>query len=573
MGRTTLLTHRRFGPLFLAQILGSFNDNFLKNALVILVTFRSMSVLGLDPEQMIPVAGICYILPFFLFSAPSGWLADRMNKARLLRWVKAAEVGIMGLAVAGFAAQSPGVLLAALFLMGTHSTVFGPSKYSILPQLLRDDELVSGNALLETGTNLAILAGTLLGGLMVGREPVLGGVLMMCVAVVGLVAAWLIPDVSTQHTSDNADWRPIAIAREQITIARRDATVWNAILGISTFWALTAAFLALFPPYTKTVVHGSEGVASLFLATYSFGIGLGAMVCARLSRPRLELGLVPLGAVGMAMFILDLYRIGSPWPSVGTVQLAPFLMRPISWRILADIGMTAFSSGIFLVPFNTLVQVSTNPSERTRVMSANNLMNSLFVVAFALVQTVGLRYLPTLPFFLGIGALNVMLTLWLGWRLPALYAQFVAWFVVKGLLRLGIEGAERVPARGPVVLAARWGTPIRALAIVQAGNRPFRVVIGRDGTPGWLGWVLGHLGYLPLHASPATALGDGEAVCVFTSDPDPVALSVPGTPIIPVYVVGGHRWYERIRVRFGLPRDAIARVGASASVSKKIEED
>jgi hypothetical protein len=209
---------------------------------------------------------------------------------------------------------------------------------------------------------------------------------------------------------------------------------------------------------------------------------------------------------------------------------------------------------LFLVPFNTLVQVSTNPAERTRVMAGNNLVNSLFIVTFAVFQTIGLRYLPPLPFFLLLGGFNLLLTLWLGLRLPALYAQFIAWVLVKGFFRLGIEGADRVPSKGPVLLVGRAGTPLRALAIVQAGNRPIRVVIEREGTPGWLGWVLGHLGYLPLHSSPELAFQAGEAVCIFSGDPDAIAASVPGTAILPVFVVGGNRWYDRIRVRFGRPR-------------------
>ncbi|NDG27176.1 MAG: MFS transporter, partial [Proteobacteria bacterium] len=304
MSQIKLLKQKTFFPLFLTQFCGAFNDNFLKNAFVILVTFHGLKVAGLPEGVMVAVIGGCFILPFFLFSAQAGILADRWDKTRVIRYVKVAEVGIMGVAGAGLLTQSTLLLLSSVFLMGIHSTVFGPVKFSILPQHLNEDEIVGGNALIEAGTFLAVLLGTIMGGVMIeltdGALWVTLGLIL--VSVLGLISSFQIPSAPPSGSGIPMTWNPVSPTWEILKSTRKVPSVFNSLMGLSWFWFLGAAFLTLFPTYAKETLHQEQGVVTLFLCIFSIGIAVGSLLCERLSRHHLELGLVPFGSIGMSVF-------------------------------------------------------------------------------------------------------------------------------------------------------------------------------------------------------------------------------------------------------------------------------
>jgi MFS family permease len=303
-----LLKARRFAPFFATQFLGAFNDNLFKNALIVLLTFQAASWTALAPEVLTNLAAGIFILPFFLFSATAGQLADKYDKAKLARLVKLLEIVIMGVALLGFSMHSLAVLLTALFLLGLHSTLFGPVKYAILPQHLREKELVGGNALVEAGTFVAILIGTLAGGLLAGTagHPTWVAYAGLVIAVFGYLFSRGIPAAPAPAPELVVSLNPLSETWRNIGFARQNRTVFLSILGISWFWLYGALFLAQFPAYAKNVLGGSEGSVTLLLAVFTIGIGLGSLLCERLSAGHVEIGLVPFGSIGLTLFGIDL---------------------------------------------------------------------------------------------------------------------------------------------------------------------------------------------------------------------------------------------------------------------------
>ncbi|MCC6144219.1 MAG: MFS transporter, partial [Candidatus Hydrogenedentes bacterium] len=324
MHQLKLLAQRRFWPMFWTQFLGAFNDNFFKNALVILIAFKAVEVGGLDAQQMVALAGGLFILPFFLFSAVAGQMADRYSKSAFIPWIKVAEIAVMSLAAIGFLTENIVLLLVVLFLMGLQSALFGPVKFGILPQLLGRDELVAGNALVEMGTFLAILLGTIGGGLLIAVE---GGGLYVSLAVVafailGTLTSLFLIKLPAEAPDLKIQWNPVTPAWRIFQHTRANYSIFQSILGISWFWFLGASMLAVFPTWCTEVLNADETVVTLLLALFSVGIGIGSMLCERLSRGHLELGLVPLGSIGMTIFLVDLFIAGRPDSAFGEMQSA-----------------------------------------------------------------------------------------------------------------------------------------------------------------------------------------------------------------------------------------------------------
>lgn len=430
-GQFGLLKTRRFGPFFVTQFLGAFNDNLFKNALVVLLTFQAAQWTRLPPELLANLAAGIFILPFFLFSATAGQLADKYDKAMLARRVKVLEMLIMGLAAGGFWLHSLPVLLGALCLLGLHSALFGPVKYAILPQHLRAEELVGGNALIEAGTFVAILIGTLAGGLLAAAVAhpawiAFGGLL---VALAGYLGSRGIPDAPPPVPALRINLNPFSETWRNIGHARQNRVVFLAIIGISWFWLYGALFLAQFPVYAKHVLGGTESTVTLLLATFTVGIGLGSLLCERLSGKRLELGLVPLGAIGLTLFGIDLY-FASP---VGLAGQGPhsalaLLGRPAVWRVLFDLTLLGVFGGFFTVPLYALLQMRSAPAQRARIIAANNILNALFMVVGALSAGALLGGGLSIPALFGLAALlNMLVVLYIGWRAPEFPVRFVAW--------------------------------------------------------------------------------------------------------------------------------------------------
>ena len=532
-GQFGLLKTRRFAPLFGTQFLGAFNDNLYKNALIVLLTFQSAQWTTLAPELLANLAAGIFILPFFLFSATAGQLADKYDKALIARLTKLLEVAIMGVAAAGFWLHSLPVLMTALFLLGLQAALFGPVKFAILPQHLHPDELVGGNALIEAGTFVAILVGTLAGGLLAGAvaQPMWIAVGGLLVAVLGYLTSRDIPPAPAPDPGLKINLNPITETWNNINFARSNRTVFLSILGISWFWLYGALFLAQFPAYTKNVLGGGEATVTMLLAIFTVGIGLGSLLCERMSGKHVEIGLVPFGSIGLTLFGIDLY-FASPVGLVGngTHELLALLSIPAIWRVLFDLMMLGVFGGFFIVPLYALVQIRSAPEQRARIIAANNILNALFMVVGALGAAAALGAGLSIPALFGLAALlNALVAIYIYGLVPEFLLRFMAWMLLKAVYRLRTEGIEHIPTEGPALLAANHVSFADAVVIMGASPRPIRFVMDyRIFRIPILSFIFRHCGAIPIasakedpvmmekaFAEVSTALKNGELVGIF----------------------------------------------------------
>ena len=476
-----LLKTRRFLPFFTTQFFGAFNDNLFKNALVVLLTYQAASWTSLKPELLANLAAGIFILPFFIFSATAGQLADKYDKARLARLIKVLEIAIMVIAGTGFAIHSLAVLLGALFLFGVHSTLFGPVKYAILPQHLKEEELVGGNALVEAGTFVAILIGTLAGGLIAGLDHgtawiTAGG---LAVATAGYLASRKIPLAPAPDAQLRVNLNIFTETWRNIAFARENRTVFLSIVGISWFWLYGALFLAQFPAYAKNVLGGSETAVTLLLGTFTVGIGIGSILCERLSGRLVEIGLVPVGSIGLTLFGLDLaWASPSQAPGGELLGAMALLESGGTWRILFDLCGLGLFGGLFIVPLYALVQLRSNVAHRARIIAANNIMNAFFMVAGAMAAAGLLGAGLSIPALFGVAALcNAAVAIFIFKLVPEFLLRFVVWVLIHSVYRLDKRGVEHFPLEGPAVLVCNHPSLVDALVITAACRRPIRFVI------------------------------------------------------------------------------------------------
>jgi 1-acyl-sn-glycerol-3-phosphate acyltransferase len=536
MTQLDLFRQRRFGAMFWTQFLGALNDNVFKNALVILIAYKAWTILALSTEQLVALCGGIFILPFFLFSATAGQLGDKLSKPRLVRWIKAAEIGVMGIGAVGFAAGNLPILLLVLFLMGLQSTFFGPVKYSILPQLLSENELVGGNALVETGTFLAILLGTILGGALVAGGETglwLASFIVIAVAMAGWASSLLIPALPAENPALRFSWNPLPPSLETYRVTRSNRSVFLSILGASWFWFFGAAVLSVLPVYTKDVLRANEHVITFFLALFCTGIACGSLLCERLSERKLELGLVPFGSIGMTLFAFDLFLVGRPeWVSAGAdlAGLASFLGTFAGLRITADLLLLAAFSGFFIVPLYTLIQQRSDPQHRSRVIAGNNILGALFMLLASL-MLVGLfaAGLSVPQIFAVLALLNAAVAIYIYKLLPEFLFRFMAWIIANIMYRLKTVNRERIPVEGAALLVCNHASFADWLVIASACKRPVRFVMyhGFLKLP-LLGWFFRDAKVIPI--APARESGEtleaaydriaaelaaGEIVCIF----------------------------------------------------------
>jgi len=528
-----LLKTRRFAPFFVTQFLGAFNDNLYKNALVVLLTFHAASWTTLAPEVLTNLAAGIFIVPYFFFSATAGQLADKYDKAKLARLVKVLEMLIMGVAALGFFMQSLAVLLGALFLLGLHSTLFGPVKYAILPQHLREDELVGGNALVETGTFVAILVGTLAGGLLAGvaGHPSWVAFAGLLVAATGFLASLGIPAAPSPVPGLVVNLNPVSETWRNIGFARQNRTVFLSILGISWFWLYGALFLAQFPVYAKNVLGGNETSVTLLLATFTVGIGLGSMLCEKLSGQHVEIGLVPFGSIGLTLFGLDLvFASPASLPAGAPLTIVGLLGLHETWRVLFDLFALGLFGGFFIVPLYVLIQLRSAPEQRARIIAANNILNALFMVVGALVAAGMLSNGLTIPLLFGVAALcNALVALYIYTLVPEFMLRFVAWLLIHSIYRLEQKGIEHIPLEGPAVLICNHVSFVDPLVISSACRRPIRFVMDhRIFRMPLISFIFRHMRAIPIaparedpvmmeaaFAEVARALAEGELVGIF----------------------------------------------------------
>jgi len=476
-----LLHLRRFAPFFWTQSLGAFNDNVFKNALMLMVAFRANQHLAVASDVIINIAAGLFILHFFIFSATAGQIADRMEKATLIRRIKLLEIAIMACAGVAFFWGSTVFLMGLLFLMGTQSAFFGPVKYSIMPEHLKPEEIVGGNALVEMGTFIAILLGTICGGLLI-RLPqgpqVIGGILVG-VALAGWLASRMIPATAIQAPDLPIRWNLFQETWRTVHQARRERPIFLSILGISWFWLLGTAYLTQLPNFTKTVLSGDESVVTLLLALFSVGVGLGSMLCERLSDKKVELGLVPLGSIGLSLFGLDLFW-ATRFPESGVLRsVGQFMAVSGSLRVMIDFVLIGIFGGIYIVPLFAMVQTRTAAKERARVIAANNILNAFFMVLASVAGAVliGLMGVSIPVFFLLLSVANAAVAVYIYALVPEFAMRFLVWTITHTLYRFRHRDLERIPEAGPAVLVCNHVSYMDALLIIGACRRPVRFVI------------------------------------------------------------------------------------------------
>jgi len=476
-----LFKQRRFMPFFVTQALGAFNDNIFKNGLAALVVFQSSQIAGLNTNQVVNLSAMTFILPFFLFSALFGQFADKFEKSAQIRRIKLFEIFIMLLATLGFWLDYLPLLLGVLFLLGFQSTMFGPIKYGIIPQVLDRRELVGGNALVEMGTFVAILAGTIAGPLLMGIDsdwPVWISGAVLITSVVGYVASRDIPVAPAVAPDLKINWNFVVETVRNISFIKENRIVLNSVLGISWFWFFGATFLVQIPSFSETVLGGDERLMSTLLAMFIIGISTGSLLCERLSGGQVEIGLVPFGAIGLTLFGIDMYFASPSVPAVHAT-LSSFFALASNWRIVFDLVMIGIFSGFFIVPLYALVQQNTVPSHRSRVIAGNNILYAFFMVISAIIAMLLLGSIGfTIPeLFLFTAILNLVVTIYIFTVVPEFLMRFLVWILMHTIYRVEVSGIENIPEEGAVIVAANHVSFVDPLIVGGMIRRPIRFVM------------------------------------------------------------------------------------------------
>lgn len=476
---THVLKKRHFLFYFLTQLTGAFNDNLFKNGVVILIAAKGMTLFGLSPEICITLASGIFILPFFLGSAFAGQIADKYPKSTIIKYVKAFEILCMLLGIVGFYFLSLPLLVLVVFGMGAHSAVFGPVKYSILPQILKEDELLEGNALVETGTFLAILGGTILGGFLVllDNGPLIVGVASLAVAAIGYVLSLCIPPiapVAPDLVVGKSFWKP---TREILRITRRIRSVFLAVLGISWFWFFGAFLLQLFPVYVKSTLHADDHLITILLACFCVGTAVGSLLVERLSGKNLEMALVPIGSFGMSLFAADLALMSLPEQSE-VISVTAFLATGYGKRIVFDLLALSAFGGFFTVPLYTMMQQRVPKHEQSRVVGGNNIYNALFMVVASL--SLGILFalkVKVQHIFLILAAINALVAIYIFKLLPEFTLRFLAWILSRIMYRREVVGHDNIPRSGGVIVVCNHVSFIDWLVVGGSIRRPTRFVM------------------------------------------------------------------------------------------------
>jgi 1-acyl-sn-glycerol-3-phosphate acyltransferase len=529
-----LLGQRRFAPYFVVQLLGAFNDNVFRQAIIGLLGY-----MAIDQAQRglyTQLAPAIFILPYFLFSAHAGQIAEKLEKSKLIRITTAMEIAIMSLAAVGFLLQNMTVLLVALFATGVQSTLFGPVKYSILPAVLRPEELTGGNGLVEMGTSISILIGMLFGGLIFAvagtHGPVVAGISVVALAITGNLVSRMIPAVAAGAPELRIRWNPVPESLAVWRLTRRQLAVRNAVLGVSWFWFTGTVLTGNLPVYAEQYLGGTPTLYVFALAVFSVGVGIGSLLCEKLSGRVVEIGLVPLGAFGMSAFILDLYFAQPVASTMRGLDVSGFLAQPGSWRIVLDLAGIGLFSGFFVVPLFALIQSRTPGGELSRVIAGMNIQNAVFIV-LASVGGIALQRLLgwTIPqLFLALAVASVLVAVWIFTIVPEFLMRFLSWLLVRTLYRLRVRGVEaHVPDEGPALIVCNHVSYMDALILAASIPRPVRFVMY------WkifnipvMSWIFRTAKAIPIASAKEdpqlmqrafdevdAALADGEIVCIF----------------------------------------------------------
>lgn len=528
--QTSLLGQKRFLPYFVTQFFGAFNDNIFKNVLLLFVAFAGVGALPISSNLFINLAAGLFILPFFLFSASAGVLADKYEKSWFIRKVKLAEIGIMCLGAIGFITESYLILLVLLFLMGTQSAFFGPVKYALLPQQLKPNELVPGNALVETGTFLAILLGTLGAGVIASADNAkyIAAAAVVLFAVLGYISSRSIPEAPASAPDLSFKWQPIKQTKQTIAIAKSDRTVFLALMAISWFWFLGAAYLTQFPNFTKIYLNGNESAVSFLLALFSVGIAVGSLACDKLSNHRIEVGIVPIGSFGITIFgALMATSIPPQLPEFDS--FTQFIGYQELWPLFSYLLLLGASGGIFIVPLYALMQQRAKVNQRAQVIAALNIYNSLFMVGSAVLGIVCLTVLDmSIPqLFTLLAVMNVLVALYLFLQVPIFVVRFLVWILTHTMYRVNHKNLHHLPEKGGVLIVCNHVSYMDALLLSAVCPRLIRFVMEEEyASLPPLRRFLKRAGVIPISASKRSsirrafneveqALSEGHIVCIF----------------------------------------------------------
>lgn len=529
----TLLRTRRFLPFFITQLLGAFNDNIFKQSLILAILYK-LTIEG-DRSIWVNLCALLFILPFFLFSALAGQFGEKFNKDALIRAIKIGEIVIMAVGATGFLTNHLELMLLALFAMGTHSALFGPVKYSIMPQALHDDELVGGNGLVEMGTFLAILAGTIGAGIMMSSThyaPVVA-VAIVAVAVLGYLASRSIPRAAASTPQLRLDWNIFTQSWATLRMGLgQTPAVSRSIVGNSWFWFVGAIYLTQIPAYAKEWLYGDETVVTLILTVFSVGIALGSMLCEKLSGRKVEIGLVPFGSFGLTVFGLLLWWHSGGFPqNVQANDWLAVLSYGQAWWVLFDILGLGVFGGFYIVPLYALIQSRTAENERARVIAANNILNALFMVVSAIVSilllSVAKLSIPEL--FLVVSLLNIAVNTYIFKIVPEFTMRFMIWLLSHSMYRVEHRNLQAIPDEGAALLVCNHVSFVDALLIGGAVRRPIRFVMYyKIYRLPVLNFIFRTAGTIPIagrhediqiyeqaFARIAQYLKDGELVCIF----------------------------------------------------------
>jgi len=482
-GQFSLLNKRRFLPYFLTQALGAFNDNLYKNALLLLIAFGGISAQS-DSALLTNLAAGLFILPFFLFSPIAGQIADKLEKSKLIRWVKGLEVIIMVLAATAIVMGNVAMMMVLLFLMGLQSAIFGPVKFALLPQQLNDEELVGGNALVEMGTFLAILIGTITAGLFFDLEQglywIAGAVVFF--ALLGFASSQFIPLAAANDPNLKINWNPFTELVNTIKQARENRSVYLSIMAISWFWFIGASYLTQFPNFARDYLGGSTQVVTLLLTLFSLGVAIGSLLCEKLSGHKIELGIVPIGSIGMSVFGIDLYFSVTGIQVVDGMSAMTFIQQAENWRLMFDIAMVSAFGGLYVVPLQALIQHRSEEKNRAQIIAANNVLNAIFMVASAAIGILALVVMElTIPeYFFVLAIMNIVVAAYVYSRVPEFVLRFFIWILGHTLYRVQDKGLENIPETGPAVLVCNHVSYVDALLIGGTYHRPIRFVMDRS---------------------------------------------------------------------------------------------
>ena len=525
---------KRFFPYFVTQCLGALNDNIYKNILLLMVTYSQIDSLPMSVDLFVNLAAGLFILPFFLFSAHAGAIADNMDKAKLIRRLKLIELVIMSCAATAIMTQSAILMLMLLFMTGTQSAYFGPVKYALLPQALKSDELVKGNAWVEIGTFLSILIGTLSAGILlaVPNGMIIASCIVITLSLLGFLSSANIPALPSKK-SDKVKFEPITGLKKTLKLAQKQRGIWMSILAISWFWFMGATYLTQFPNFAREHLFADSTVVSLLLALFSVGIATGSWLCEKLSFNQVELGILPFGILGLTIFSADLL-----W-AVPAIESFPsqyydvqsFVAQSSHIRVMIDLFLVGVSGGVFIVPLYAFIQSRSEEGECAQSIAANNIMNALFMVASAAVSILVLSVLEfsIVELFAILAVGNFIVAIYVYRQVPEFTQRFISYLLSHCLYRVSVTGRQHIPEQGAALIVANHVSYVDALILMGTSTRPVRFVMDKSISElPVLKYVFRHAGVIPI-CSPRKcaetykrafeqieqALDNDEVVCIF----------------------------------------------------------